>query len=196
MRHLLVAAALLLPPAAVQAQQPDEQQRRATHEARRDSLEAEVVQKFVRRLADDLKMTSSQRSRTERVLTESGEQRRELSRASSQLRYRIYRAARNTATTDAEFMLLLTEHERLRAQEHELWNRDQEQLARFLTPRQRAQFVLAWAHFQDDMRDILSRRMRQQSDSRDRQPEGRRDERHDVGASGAHSADTGRDLCA
>jgi hypothetical protein len=89
------------------------------------------------------------------------------------LRGRIYRAARNPATSDAEFMRLLSEHEALRAREHDLWGRDQEQLAGILNPRQRAQFLLAWAHFQDDMRDILSRRMRQQRDSRDRRSDGK-----------------------
>ncbi|MGH7448284.1 MAG: hypothetical protein ACRELT_12025, partial [Longimicrobiales bacterium] len=106
---------------------------------------------------------------TERVLRESGVQRRELSRASMNLRGRIFRATRNTAATDAEFLRLLAEHEALRAREYDLWRRDQDEFARFLTPRQRAQFVLSWARFQDDMRDILSRRMRQQGDSRNRE---------------------------
>jgi hypothetical protein len=182
-KRLLIAAFVLLAPAGAQAQGGSEQERRAALEARRDSLEAEVVQKFVRRLTRELKLNAVQQAQTEGVLKESGSQRRELSRASMQLRGRILRAARNAQTTDAEFIRLLAEHEALRAREHELWGRDQEQLARFLNPRQRAQFLLAWAHFQDDMRDILSRRMRQQGDSRDRQSDGRtreesRDEPH------------------
>jgi hypothetical protein len=172
MNRILIAAFLLLTPAAAQAQQTgSDQERRAMLLARRDSLEAEVVQKFVRRLTRDLKLNAAQQTQTERVLKESGVQRRELSRASMQLRGRIFRAARNAETTEAEFIGLLAEHEALRAREHDLWRNDQEQLARILDPRQRALFLLSWAHFQDDMRDILSRRMRQQGSSRDRRPE-------------------------
>lgn len=172
MKRVLLAALLLLLPAAVHAQQTDAERRQA-QEAQRDSLAAEVVQKFVRRLTRDLKLSAAQQAQAERVLRESGVQRRELSRASMHLRGRIYRAARNPETSDAEFMQLLAEHETLRAREHDLWGRDQQELARIFSPRQRAQFLLTWAHFQDDMRDILSRRMRQQGDSRDRQSSGK-----------------------
>ena len=177
MKRLVLAAVLLLAPVAGQAQQTGtDQERRAAFEARRDSLEAEVVHKFVRRLGRELKLSSTQQSETEQVLRQSGLQRRELSRASMQLRGRIYRAARSAETPDAEFIRLIAEHEALRVREHDLWRRDQEQLARILDPRQRAQFILSWAHFQDDMRDILSRRMREQSDSRDRSNDKPRDE--------------------
>ena len=37
-----------------------------------------------------------------------------------------------------------------------------------LDPRQRTQFLLAWARFQDDMREIIARRMREQDGTRDR----------------------------
>ena len=177
MKRLVIAAVLLLAPVAGHGQQTGtDQERRAAYEARRDSLEAEVVQKFVRRLGRELKLSATQQAQTEQVLRQSGLQRRELSRASMQLRGRIYRAARNDDTPEAEFIRLLAEHEALRVREHDLWRRDQEQLARILDPRQRAQFILTWAHFQDDMRDILSRRMREQSDSRDRSNDKPRDE--------------------
>jgi hypothetical protein len=172
MKRLIVAIVLALMPAAAHAQQTEEQARRAASAARRDSLEAEIVQKFVQRLSRDLSLDASQRAQTERVLRESGAHRRELSRASSALRGRIYRTARDKSATEADFIRLLAEHESLRAREHDLWRRDQEELARFLNPRQRALFLLSWAHFQDDMRDILSRRMRDQGDSRDRHSDG------------------------
>src|SRR5690606_30510870 len=118
-------------------------------------------QKFVRRLSEEVGLNATQRTGVERVLQESGVQRRDLARASSRLRSGIYRATRNSETSDTEFVRLLAEHENLRAREHDLWRHEQEELARILTPRQRARFLLAWAHFQDDMRDILSRRMRE-----------------------------------
>lgn len=181
MKRVLITILVMLAcaPVAAQAQQTD-QSRRAELSARRDSLEAEVVRSFVRHLARDLKLTSAQRQETERVLRESGLQRHALSRASSQLRRRLYSATRDSTTADAEFIRLLAEYETLRAREHDLWRRDQVELARVLDPRQRTQFLLAWARFQDDMREIIARRMREQDGSRDRRDDNDRhsDDRH------------------
>jgi hypothetical protein len=148
--------------------QATEQSRRAELAARRDSLEAEVVRKFVHRLARDLQLDANQRAQTELVLRDSGVRRRDLSRASSQLRSQIYRAVRDTTTADADFVRLLADYEALSSREHELWRREQDELARILDPRQRSQFLLSWVRFQDDMREILSRRMRELDGSRDR----------------------------
>src|SRR5690606_35224833 len=87
---------------------------------------------------------------------------------------------RNAATADAEFVQLLADYDALRGREHELWRREQAELAAILSPRQRSQFLLAWARFQDDMREILARRMREQGtprddkSDRDHRPEGDR----------------------
>lgn len=175
---MATALFLMLVPAALHGQQT-EQSRRDALAARRDSLEVEVVRKFVHRLARDLKLDASQRTRTELVLRESGVQRRDLSRASSQLRGRMYRAARDTTTSDADFIRLLAEYEALSSREHELWRREQDELALILDPRQRAQFLLSWVRFQDDMREILARRMRELDGSRDRDRRSDRDRRHD-----------------
>lgn len=193
MKRLLTAALLLLAPVAAQAQQTGtEAERRAALEARRDSLEAEVVRKFVEHLARDLSLTDAQQTQTVRILQESGLRRRALSRESSQLRSRIYRSARDTTTADAEFVRLLSEYDALRAREHDLWRSDQAQLARVLEPRQRAQFLLSWSRFQDDIREIISRRMREDGDSRDRRDDHdrrrrneRREHNHKRGDSGS-----------
>ena len=177
MKSLLIAALLLLAPMAVPAQQTASQAERAAYEARRDSLEAEVVRKFVARLANDLSLTVAQQTQTVRILQESGLRRRALSRETSQLRGRIYRSARDTATADAEFVRLLSEYDVLRAREHDLWRSDQAELARVLEPRQRALFLLSWSRFQHDIREIISRRMRQDGDSRDRHDDGEDDRR-------------------
>jgi hypothetical protein len=186
MKRLLIGVLtmLALAPTAARAQQSD-QSRRAELAARRDSLEAEVVRKFVRHLARDLELTEAQREQTERVLRESGLQRHALSRSSWQLRRRLDQAARDSTTADAEFIRLLAEYETLRTREHDLWRRDQVELSRVLDPRQRTQFLLAWARFQDDMREIISRRMRDQDGERDRR-DGNRD---DSGDGDGHSRD-------
>lgn len=180
MKRMLTATAffLTLVPAALHGQ-TTEQSRRAELAARRDSLEAEVVRKFVHRLARDLRLDADQRARTELVLRDSGVRRRDLSRASSQLRGRIYRAVRDTTTADADFVQLLADYEALSSREHELWRREQDELARILDPRQRAQFLLSWVRFQDDMREILARRMRELDGSRDRDRRSDGDRRND-----------------
>ncbi|HEX6134174.1 MAG TPA: Spy/CpxP family protein refolding chaperone [Longimicrobiales bacterium] len=164
----LMAAACIVPAAAHAQQTGSEQERRAREQARRDSLETEIVHRFVRRLSRDLELSDQQRSQIEDVLRESGRNRRELSRASGALRGQIYRATRNSSTPDADFTRLLSEYETLRGREHDLWRREQQQLSAVLSPRQRAQFFMAWARFQDEMREIIARRMRDQDGSRDR----------------------------
>lgn len=187
MKRILAAALLLLAsaPAVTQGQQT-EQTRRAALDARRDSLEAEVVRKFVHRLARELELGPDQQAQTVQVLRESGVRRHELSRSSAELRGRIHRAARDTTTSDAEFIRLLADYDALSSREHDLWRHEQNELARILDPRQRAQFLLSWVRFQDDMREILSRRMRELDGSRDRnRSDGERSkddhDRHDSG---------------
>jgi Spy/CpxP family protein refolding chaperone len=136
--------------------------RRAAIEARRDSLEAEILNRFVEQLTQELKLDANQRTRTERSLRVGAHRRRELMRASGELRGEIVRALRNSTTTDAEFNRLLAQQETLRQREHDLWTREQDDLARILTPRQRAQFIIQWARFQDNVREILADQMRRQ----------------------------------
>jgi hypothetical protein len=168
---------LLLVPAVAGAQQqqqsPGSMRRldpaqRAAEQARRDSLEAEIVQKFIGDLTRELKLDATQREEIERVLTESGARRRELMRTSGQLRGRMHRALRDPNTPDADFVKLLGEYDLLRVREHDLWRRDQDELARFLTVRQRAQFLIHWANFQDKVRDIIERRIREERGERKR----------------------------
>jgi Spy/CpxP family protein refolding chaperone len=140
--------------------------RRASEQARRDSLEMEVAQKFLEQLTRELKLDAAQRSQTERVLKESGDRRRELMRVSGELRGQMYRALRDRGTDDAAFTKLLTEYDQLRVREHDLWRRDQEELARYLTPRQRTQFLIEWGRFQERVRAIMEQRMQEQRGAR------------------------------
>jgi Spy/CpxP family protein refolding chaperone len=157
---LLMLALLVLPCWAGAQQGTPDPARRAALEARRDSLEAEVMQRFLEQLTRELKLDTDQRVQTERVLREGGLRRRELMRASAELRGRLFRAIRATDTPDAEFHRLLAEHENLRHRENDLWRREQDELARVLTPRQRAQFLVQWVRFQDQVREIISQQMR------------------------------------
>jgi Spy/CpxP family protein refolding chaperone len=161
MRYALILLLMLLLPAAAQAQQssPDPS-RRAAMEARRDSLENAIMQRFLVQLTRELKLDDAQRTQTERVLREGAVRRRELMHASGDLRSRLHRALRSTTSTDAEFTRLVAEHETLRQRDADLWRREQDELARILTPRQRAHFLVQWVRFQDSVREIISQQMR------------------------------------
>jgi hypothetical protein len=166
-RVVLFLLLFLLVPRLAAAQQRDSSRRsdparRAAEQARRDSLEREIVQKFIGDLTRELRLDATQRGQVERVLTESGARRRELTRSSFQLRGRMRAALRDGTTADADFVKLLAEFDMLRMREHDLWRRDQEELARFLTPRQRTQFMIHYWNFQDRVRDIIDRRMREE----------------------------------
>jgi Spy/CpxP family protein refolding chaperone len=162
-RMLLLIALLLVSPAVLEAQRTgSDDARRAAMQARRDSLENEVMQRFIERLTKDLRLDADQRAQTERVMKRSGVRRSELMRRSGELRGRLHRALRTETTTDAEFQRLLADHDALRAQEHDLWRQDQNELAAVLTARQRVQFIVSWAHFQETMREIMSQRSREQ----------------------------------
>ena len=174
MKTLLILSVLALVPAAASAQQQRQPPRqptaaeRAAYEARRDSLETEIVSKFIDQLTRELKLDGAQREQTQRVLRESGQRRRELFNASRDVRARMYRAAREPATTDADFNRLLMEFENLRAREHNVWQREQDELARLYNPRQRVQFVVSWTRFQESLREIISDRMREGRHEKDR----------------------------
>jgi Spy/CpxP family protein refolding chaperone len=150
-------------PAPVSGQQRGDANRRAELEARRDSLESELLSRFVDRLSRELSLTAEQRAGTDRILRSGAEQRRSLMRESGALRGRLQRALRESATTDAEFNRLLAEHEALRQREGEFWRAEQDELARVLSPRQRAQFVMQWVRFQEQVRTIISQQLRPSS---------------------------------
>lgn len=167
---LAVVLTLLLPAAPGAAQDRDDAARRAELQARRDSLEDAVMQKLIHRLAGDLKLDAAQRAHVAQTLKASSERRHQLLRQSAMLRGRMYRAVRSSGTTDAEFLKLVEESHALRQREHAVWEEDMETLARVLSPRQRVQFIVSWADFHEDMREVISREMRegQRRSERDR----------------------------
>lgn len=163
MKRLVLATAMMLavaPSSGWAQQSPPDPARRAAMEARRDSLETEILNRFVEQLTRELRLDADQKQRTERTLRIGAHRRRELMRASGELRGEMIRALRSSTTTDAEFTRLLAQQESLRLRENDLWTREQDELARILNPRQRAQFILQWARFQDNVREIVAQQMR------------------------------------
>lgn len=169
MRRIALVLVLLATSVATPVQaQRDSEARRAALQAYRDSLETEVVHKFVTRLSRDLKLNSKQRATVEQVIRSGADRRHELMRASRDLQGRLIRALRSDDTSSDEFQRLLANHEALRRREHDSWTHDQQQLAAVLNPRQRAHFLLSWTHFQETLREIMSRRPDRDNDDSQR----------------------------
>ena len=145
--------ATLALPASGLAQRPPIQQQRSMD---RRVLERQILQRFVQQSADEMRLAPERRDQLERWLTESTRERRTLSEQATVVRRRLAQAVQNPRTTDAEFEQILGDLDRLRQREYELWKRDEAELARTLTPRQRAQFAIRLLRLQemiDEQRD-------------------------------------------
>ena len=154
MKKLLLVGALLgvLLPQVAGAQNPG-----PPPEGRRQMLQGQIVQRFMDHVTNELQLDQSARGKLEQVLRQSGESRRDLARSTAQLRGRMMAAARDSSTTDAEFKKLLSEMTALRQREEDLWTKDQEALARILTPRQQTRFVFMWLRFNEQIREMALR---------------------------------------
>lgn len=162
----LVLSALTLP-AATAAQQrggPPAVRRPTVPLQQRDALERQIIQRFVQRTGDEMELGQQGRSELERILRESNGRRRELVEAAQELRRELRRAIDDPATPDATFEALLDEAEALQREEHELFLRDQEEIGRTLTPRQRAVFMVRWIGLQERVQRMVEERDREQRD--------------------------------
>lgn len=130
-------------------------------ESRREQLEGRVLREFVLQSARDLALTSAQSEEIYTLLRSSAEEQRAILRASMHLRTELSAAVQRGNTPDTEFERLLAGLDSLRLRDHRQWEHDQQQLARVLSPRQRAGFALRWIRFQERIRDIVGRRARQ-----------------------------------
>ncbi|MGH7506777.1 MAG: hypothetical protein ACRELX_14060 [Longimicrobiales bacterium] len=149
MRNLVVLSmvALLALPAALAAQPPN--MRSSRMQNRRAVLERQILQRFVQQSATEMRLTPDRRDRLERWLTESAGERRELTERAGDLRQRLTAAVGDPKTSDDEFERILDELSTLRQREYELWRRDEDELSKTLTPRQRAQFAIRLLRFQE-----------------------------------------------
>ncbi len=108
---------------------------------RRQLLQQRVVGRFMDRVTVRLGLDANQRQRLEQVLRDNEATRRVLAREARAVRTQLVRSAANPATSDQELERLMGQMSDLRARDLEVWRDEQAQLARVLTPRQRAQFM-------------------------------------------------------
>lgn len=159
-RIVFVLACALALPAQVAAQRPGGPPLRNQQGApqQRALLERQIIRRFVEQTGQEMALDAPARSRLEQILQDSNNRRRALVVASLDLRQRLAAAIRDPATEDARFQRLLSEAEALRRQEHELWQRDQMEIGRTLTPRQQAIFALRWIRFQERIQQMIGTR--------------------------------------
>jgi Spy/CpxP family protein refolding chaperone len=149
-----MVALLLLMPAVVSAQGPGGPPQ---GDPRRQQLQRQIVQRFMQHVTDELNLDAATRRKLEEQLRQSGDERREIARATNDLRRRIVDATRDSSTPDAEFTRLLNELTALRQKEEDRWKADQDGLSRILTPRQQARFVFMWLRFNEQVREMALR---------------------------------------
>ncbi|MEN8374687.1 MAG: hypothetical protein ABFS34_04500 [Gemmatimonadota bacterium] len=159
---LTLALAALAPAAGVDAQV------RTDRRPGRAALEQRFHRQFMERSRRQLDLQEGQSQRLEDVLRRGRENRRELQRQLMQERHRFIRAIEDANTSDDEFRRRLGAMEDLRRREYELWRSEQDALAGFMTPRQRASFMQLQMHMNDAVRN--ARRRDQDKDDSDRPP--------------------------
>lgn len=150
---LVVLLALAAPVAAVGQGQGQPEDRRE----RRERLEQQVRTRFLDIATARLELTADQRTRLASVLDEGARERRELARESMAVRRRLMAAAGDEATPSSTFEDLLRRMEALAQREHALQRREQERLAEFLSPRQRALFLMLRMRFNEQVRELRGR---------------------------------------
>ena len=154
---LLLPGTGLLPGVAFAQAGPPRQQPPGPPEGRRDALEAMVLGRFVNRAGTELGLNPMQTRRLGETLKGSALQRRALNQRTMQLRRGLADAVRRPDTQESVFIELLTEQQRLRREEQRILEQEHAQLQQFLSPRQRAHFLLLWARLQDDARQVQAR---------------------------------------
>jgi Spy/CpxP family protein refolding chaperone len=153
---------LLLLPALAEAQRPQGPGPRPGAPARRAELESEILDRFMDRVAQEMKLDAAARQQLSEQLRANGERRRALARSAVQLRQQLVRAVEDSTSADADIQRLLGQLEQLRQQENDQWATEQQELARVLTPRQRAIFSLEWLRFNERVRGMMMERRPQQ----------------------------------
>lgn len=123
----------------------------------RRELEQRFHQRFLDLSRKRLELQESQTERLGSILERGFQARRQLQADLEAERVRFAEAIADANTSDDEFLRRLAAMEGLRRREYELWRSEQQALAEFMTPRQRAMFVQMQLRMNDAVRDARRR---------------------------------------
>ncbi len=126
--------------------------------ARRDALEAQVLDRFLTRAATEMRIDATQKDQLGVIVRESAQRRRALNQRAMDLNRRLNVATRLADTPEATFARLLEDHEALRREETQIADREQAELRKILPPRQHAHFLTLWMRLQENARQIQAQR--------------------------------------
>ena len=157
LRVIPLLFALMLPPAlSAQAPPPPPRARAAAQRPapKRDVLESQILNRFVNHAAQEMALDATQKGQLTQVVRASAVRRKQLNQRANMLNRRMQAAIRDQATSSDAFTRLLADHEQLRRDELQITETEQTELARFLTPRQQAHFLMLWIRLQENARKV------------------------------------------
>jgi Spy/CpxP family protein refolding chaperone len=147
---LVILAAL---PASLAAQQ---RQGRPNREALRQM----VIERFVQTFHDQAGLTADQDQKFRDVFRRAMQQRQDAQEHEQELWRALEAQMRPGVAANADSVnKLLDGVVAARAAQVDLLRTENQQMAQFLSPVQRAQFAIMWEHFQQQVQDIMRRRM-------------------------------------
>jgi|GEM_PF-6839563 len=153
-RLVLVLAVLAAPALAAQPNQPGR--------PNREALQREIVERFMQNYQNQAGLDEAQAERFRSVVSRSFRERRQLEMAQRRIFRAIEGQLRPGVAADADSLqTLLASLTDLRHHMVEQTDRDDQELAEFLTPVQHAQLVLSMERFQRQVQNILRRRAQQ-----------------------------------
>jgi Spy/CpxP family protein refolding chaperone len=147
------AVALVILAAPLAAQQPQGR-------PNREALRQMVIGRFLQTFHDQAGLTADQDQKFRDVFRRAMQQRQDAQEHEQELWRALEAQMRPGVAANADSVnKLLDGVIAARSAEVDLLRRENQQLAQFLSPVQRAQFAIMWEHFQQQVQNVLRRRM-------------------------------------
>jgi Spy/CpxP family protein refolding chaperone len=156
MRRFVAIVALAILAAPLAAQQPQGR-------PNREALRQMVMERFLQTFHDQAGLTPDQDEKFRDVFRRAMQQRQEAQQQEQALWRALEGQMRPGVAANADSVnKLLDGIVAQRTAQVDLLRSENQQLAQFLSPVQRAQFAIMWEHFQQQVQDIMRRRMQMQ----------------------------------
>lgn len=156
MRRFVAVVTLGILASPLAAQQPQGR-------ANREALRQMVIQRFLQTFHDQAGLTADQDQKFRDVFRQAMQQRQYVQQQEQALWRALEGQMRPGVAANADSVTkLLDGIIAQRAAQVDLLRSENQQLAQFLSPVQRAQFAIMWEHFQQQVQEIMRRRMQMQ----------------------------------